>query len=96
MTRWEGKDVGMGGGKPMEADLSQVQLVSTGLRGVGVGEAFHGVRDGDGGSGVKSTVNGTVTAIVYHLFTLFYANRVFRYRPLGFILVQSPHRCLQV
>jgi hypothetical protein len=28
-----------------------------------MGKAFHGVRDGDGGSGVKGTVNDTITTL---------------------------------
>jgi hypothetical protein len=27
------------------------------------GKAFHGVRDGDGGSGVEGTVNDTITTL---------------------------------
>ena len=30
---------------------------------MGVGETFHGVRDGDGGSGVEGTVNDTIAAL---------------------------------
>jgi hypothetical protein len=30
---------------------------------MGMGETFHGVRDGDGGSGVEGAVNDTITAL---------------------------------
>lgn len=32
-----------------------------------MGETFHGVRDGDGGSGVKGTVDDTITALTEEL-----------------------------
>jgi len=35
-----------------------------------VGETFHGVRDGDGGSGVKSTVDDTITALTEQFYEL--------------------------
>jgi len=35
-----------------------------------MGEAFHGVRDGDGGSGVKGTVNDTITALTEQFYEL--------------------------
>jgi len=33
-----------------------------------MGEAFHGVRDGDGGSGVTSTVDDTITALTEQFY----------------------------
>lgn len=35
-----------------------------------MGEAFHGVRDGDGGSGVEGTVNDTITALTEQFYEL--------------------------
>ena len=65
----EGNDIGVSGGELVETDLTQVQLASAGRsRGVGMGEAFHGVRDGDGGSGVESAVNDTITALTEQFY----------------------------
>jgi len=67
----ERNDVGVSGGELVETDLTQVQLASTGRsRGVGMGETFHGVRDGDGGSGVEGTVNDTITALTEQFYEL--------------------------
>jgi hypothetical protein len=67
----EGNDVGMSGGELVETDLTQVQLASTGRsRGVDAGETFHGVGDGDGGSGVEGTVSDTITALAEEFYKL--------------------------
>ena len=67
----EGNDIGVSGGEFVEANLTQVQLATTGRSGgVGVGETFHGVRDGDGGSGVEGTVNDSITALTEQFYEL--------------------------
>ena len=35
-----------------------------------MGKTFHGVRDGDGGSGVKGTVDDTITALAEQFYEL--------------------------
>ena len=35
-----------------------------------MGETFNGVRDGDGGSGVKGTVDDTITALTEQFYEL--------------------------
>ena len=57
-------DFGVGGGKLVEMDLMQVQLVSMGhLGGMGMRKIFHGIRDENGGSSVEGTVSNTMTAL---------------------------------
>ena len=35
-----------------------------------MGKAFHGVRDGDGGSGVEGSINDTITALTEQFYEL--------------------------